>query len=635
LTVSGLTALNGGTTTTTLLASGAVAISDVGLAALDVAGGAVIGGTLQVSGAGGTTTTTLTASGLADLNGNLDVAGTTVLGSTLTVSGAAALNGGATATTLNIAGAALGTNELAVNGEALITGATTLNGGATVNNAILDVNAGADIANGLTVSSGVTQLNGGTTTTTLTASGAAQLNGGTTTTTLVANNQTTLAATNITGITNINTSGNTATNIGNATGAGSATNVNGTLTVAGASTVAAITASGLADLNGNLDVAGTTVLGNTLTVNSTSDLNGSVDIDATVAGGYTLDVENTSATGNALIVRGGNTTLNSANGAALQINNSNGAGYGLKSIGSALVIGYVEGATNAAQDTPLYQIGTGLDHPGNATVTTGLVIGGDADTRNRMIYNSTSGAFVVGPERSSQAATTNDFFTVNPSSMNVTLDATGTSSGSDVLNIVHASSDNNSSAIEVTNAAAASGSSSPLVRFNRTTGNNGAALEVSLNASTGLGAGTETYALEVTSSQPNNGAIFALANDAAAVAGFFDHAIPSATALQVETGTLLIQNESNGGGARLAGGIELAATPAALDGNSLVFRYTGAANSLTLAVMSTAAPIAGTIMFVHCENNQDNVDGATDIQANGIATFVYSNGAWRLGTGNQ
>jgi hypothetical protein len=306
----------------------------------------------------------------------------------------------------------------------------------------------------------------------------------------------------------------------------------------------------------------------------------------------------------------------------LQINNSNGAGYGVKSIGHALVIGYVEGATNAAQDTPLYQIGTGLDHPGNASVTTGLVIGGDSDTRNRMIYNSANGAFVVGPERSSLAGSTNDFFTVSPGAMNVTLDATGTVSSADVLNVVHSSSDANSSAIEVTNAAAASGTTAPLVRFNRTTAGNGPTLEVSLNATTG----GSTYALEVTSSGANQGAISASAQDAAAVAGIFEHAVPASTALSVNAGTLLING--TGAGARLAGSIKTAVNPTDLDGTALVYRYTAA--GCLLSGMTSAPAVEGTIMFVHFEQAQDlDASGLDEVEANSIVTFVYSNAAWR------
>jgi hypothetical protein len=464
---------------------------------------------------------------------------------------------------------------------------------------------------------------------TLTVTGVSNLNGGTSTSTLDASGQSTLAATDITGATNIlgttniNGSGNAVTNIGNSTGAGSATNVLGTLSVTGASTVSSITASGLADLNGNLDVAGTTVLGNNLTVNGTSDLNGSVDIDANIVNGPALSITNTASSGTSytLEVLGQNSEEIAGDGATVKITNSTN-GYALKSSGQVLVLGYVEGATTASPDAPLYQIGDGLDHGGLPNLMTqGFIIGGDVDTRQRMYFNSASGDFVVGPVTQADAANSNDLFTVSPTTMNVTIDGTGNGSSADLLSIVHASADGNSSALEITNSVSpggGAGSAAPLVRFNRTNEGNGSALEVALDAASAPG----TYALEVSSLDANSGAIYAIADDAGAVAGRFEHDDPSAVALNVVSGTLYINDENNGGGARLAGGVQVVPQSSDINGNSLIYHYTG--NNLDVSQFGPA-PVDGTIIYVICELAQVGIndENNTNIDAQEVASFVY------------
>ena len=199
------------------------------------------------------------------------------------------------------------------------------------------------------------------------------------------------------------------------------------------------------------------------------------------------------------------------------------------------------------------------------------------------------------------------------------------------------------------NSPAASGTSVPLAVISRDA-NDGAALQVLFGGDDGAGSGVGTaYALEVRSDGDNGGAILAEAKELTAVAGDFGHDDSDGTALRVSTGSLLIQSQgtSPNGGARFAGDIFLTSQNTDITGNSMIYHYTGAANTL-----APGTPVRdGIIIYVICDNaqnpsgnaavstttytdsNSDTViisNNHNDIKAGNVGIFVSSGGAWVL-----
>jgi hypothetical protein len=87
---------------------------------------------------------------------------------------------------------------------------------------------------------------------------------------------------------------------------------------------------------------------------------------------------------------------------------------------------------------------------------------------------------------------------------------------------------------------------------------------------------------------------------------------------------LYINDENNGGGARLAGGVQGVSQSSDINGNSLIYHYTGLGSTLDVSQFGPA-PVVGTIIYVICELAQVNIndEGTTNIDAQEVASFVY------------
>jgi hypothetical protein len=492
------------------------------------------------------------------------------VGLDLTVTGTSSFDGNVTLT----AGSDLAVGgDATVGGTAIVTGATTLNGGATVNGGILDANAGADVT----------------------------------------------GTTNISGTTTINSvNENTGTTIGNPL---SGTTVGGTLNVVGTTTLGTTNVNGVATFDNNIvQTDGTTSL-----------------TPAAGVAGSILTVENLGSGQAGVFENNNNSTEANATIKAINGGTTATGGYAIYGEGHAQITGRVEGVDAPLGDV-IYQIGTGITHTGakigGFAISEGLVFGAETATltRTRMVYDggANKGQLVVGP---ATATIPTDFFTVDPNGDNVTINSSGAASGSNAFDIIHSTSNTGSSGLSVVNTAGASGTSVPLAVISRDA-HSGAALQVVFSGDDGAGAGVGTaYALEARSDGDNGGAILAGAAQITAVAGDFGHDDADGTALRISTGTLLIQSQGTSpvGAARFAGDIFQTNQNTDITGNSMIYHYTGAANTL-----APGTPVRnGIIIYVICDNAQ-NPSGAgsvlneADIKAGNVGIFVSRNGAWQL-----
>jgi hypothetical protein len=172
LNVTGAAALDGGATTTTLNATGAVDLDNT----LNVDGSTTLVGTLDVD--GNTTVDALNAAEAVDFDSTLNVDGATTLGSTLGVTGATTLSD-----TLGVTGAATLSSTLDVTGDTAITGALDVDGNTTVDtlnaaeavdfDSTLNVDGATDIAGTLTVDDNIVTTGTGT----ITSAGGIFING--------------------------------------------------------------------------------------------------------------------------------------------------------------------------------------------------------------------------------------------------------------------------------------------------------------------------------------------------------------------------------------------------------------------------------------------------------------------------
>jgi hypothetical protein len=427
----------------------------------------------------------------------------------------------------------------------------------------------------------------------------------------------------------------------------SATTIGGTLNVVGVSTLATTNVTGVATFSNNISqTAGTTTLN-----------------PATGTSGAVLNVVNQNASVGQAAAFTSNNNSTAENATITAINNGTTAtgGYAIYGEGHAKITGRVEGINS--NDDIIYQIGNDITHSGaqigGFPVTEGFIFGAETSTltRTRMVYNGTAGEgqLVVGPSTSSS---NEDFFTVAPNMDNFTVNSTGSTSGMNAVDIIHSSSATGSSGLNVANTPGASGTEVPLAIIDRTA-DNGAALQVLFSGDDGAGASVGTaYALEVRSDGDNGGAILAGAAEITAVAGDFGHDDPDGTALRVSTGTLLIQSQGTSplGGARFAGDIFETAQNTDITGNSMIYYYRGASNTL-----APGTPVRdGIIIYVICEFEQNpsgnaavstttytdntivdsNGDTSTasitvsnnhnDIKAGNVGIFVSKNGLWHL-----
>jgi len=118
----------------------------------------------------------------------------------------------------------------------------------------------------------------------------------------------------------------------------------------------------------------------------------------------------------------------------------------------------------------------------------------------------------------------------------------------------------------------------------------------------------------------SGGALYAVVNHVNATAAEFKNTTTGGVAVRVSEGSLLLES-----GSRLKGDIVTVNANNLIDGNALVYNYTGAGN--TLAAGTFSAGTAGTIIYVVCDNAQTGYTA----NANEVAVFVYS-GGWRLVT---
>lgn len=175
----------GGTISGNLVVNGSTTLKKLTASELDLNGNADVSGTLKVAGAttltgalaanGGTTTTTLKATGtstLADVNAtNISASGTLKVTGATTLTGALAANGGVTtkaltATSLDLNGNGDVSGTWKVTGATTLTGLLTANGGVTTKKVTateLDLNGNGDVSGNLNVG-GLLQVTGHLTT---------------------------------------------------------------------------------------------------------------------------------------------------------------------------------------------------------------------------------------------------------------------------------------------------------------------------------------------------------------------------------------------------------------------------------------------------------------------------------------
>ena len=656
--VAGLTTLSGGATVT-----GTTAINATGIATTTIGNPT---GMVDIYGADVFVTADLGVTGDVDVTGDIEATGDLTLsggtssvaafagffdevwtvsdvnvGGDLSVAGASVLSGGIATADITGDNVTVETVTISGNGAAAdldVTGDSDFDGNVAISGTLgagATTLASATITGAATVGTtlgvtGATTVGG-----TLGVTGATTLDGGVDVT----------GTSNISGTTTINADNeNTTTEIGNSL---SATTIGGTLNVVGVSTLATTNVTGVATFSNNISqTAGTTTLN-----------------PATGTSGAVLNVVNQNASVGQAAAFTSNNNSTAENATITAINNGTTAtgGYAIYGEGHAKITGRVEGINS--NDDIIYQIGNDITHSGaqigGFPVTEGFIFGAETSTltRTRMVYNGTAGEgqLVVGPSTSSS---NEDFFTVAPNMDNFTVNSTGSTSGMNAVDIIHSSSATGSSGLNVANTPGASGTEVPLAIIDRTA-DNGAALQVLFSGDDGAGASVGTaYALEVRSDGDNGGAILAGAAEITAVAGDFGHDDPDGTALRVSTGTLLIQSQGTSplGGARFAGDIFETAQNTDITGNSMIYYYRGASNTL-----APGTPVRdGIIIYVICEFEQnpsgdaavstttytDNtiVDSAghtssasitvsnnhNDIKAGNVGIFVSKNGLWHL-----
>jgi hypothetical protein len=124
----------------------------------------------------------------------------------------------------------------------------------------------------------------------------------------------------------------------------------------------------------------------------------------------------------------------------------------------------------------------------------------------------------------------------------------------------------------------------------------------------------------IANTSTSGGALYAVVNHANATAAEFKNTTTSGVAVRVSEGSLYLES-----GSRLKGEIVTVNANNLIDGNALVYNYTGAADTMNSATFS--AGTAGTVIYVVCDNEQ-SLNGHTT-NNNEVAIFVYSGGAWR------
>ena len=324
---AGMALLNGGVS----VESGKLAVTDGGAGVtmngtLAVDGAATVGGTLGVTGA--STLAALTASGMAQLNGGISVesgklavtdggAGVTMNG-TLVVDGDVSVGGGygATGITLSSAGVLQMNGALTVDGAASVGGDLTVTGNFVVNGSTVTMNSSTITVDDINIVLGATASP-----TDSTANGGGMILSGSTDKSILYHSSSASWRSSehfqplTTSVSDLGSSSRKWRDLvisGTGSLAGPVT-VGGTLDVTGASTLAALTASGMALLNGGVSVESgklaVTDGGAGVTMNGTLAVDGAATVGGTlgVTGASTLasvGVTNNATVGGTLGVTG-------------------------------------------------------------------------------------------------------------------------------------------------------------------------------------------------------------------------------------------------------------------------------------------------------------------------------------------
>ena len=374
-----------------------------------------------------------------------------------------------------------------------------------------------------------------------------------------------------------------------------------------------VVSAGGANVTGNITTSGNVV------ALANADIRGIV---TNTGGNLTLSDANIDVTG--ITTFTGRSIMNGGNDAiAIAASNTGGASFPTITAGNAgagRALNLTDGGMNIAQDGMVVEGNTNINTDPVSATRGNTSIGNTAN--NLTLTGSTititgspniSSNLTVGANLSAGNSTVgtlqagNAIFTGTAeiaSTLNMTEDP--------ILNIGNAGTDflntgglNLAGTLTVTNAASAQGIdvTNGISTFT-TTATTGVALSAIANLST------------------SGGALYAVVNHANATAAEFKNTTTSGVAVRVSEGTLYLES-----GSRLKGEIVTTNVNNGINGNALVYNYTGGANLLDPAAFGAGTD--GTIIYIVCDNIQAGGVGFTT-NANEVAVFVYSGGAWRL-----
>ena len=362
----------------------------------------------------------------------------------------------------------------------------------------------------------------------------------------------------------------------------------------GANVTGNITTSGNVVASSNADIRGiiTNTTGNLTLTDANIDINGiSTFTGASVMTAandvVALTVANTGGAAYPTITAG-----NAGTGRALRLSDGgmNIVQDGMSVVGTTEVnIAAGNGNTSIGNTTGVLTLtGTTININGSPNISSNLTVGANLNAGNTTVGTLQAGnATLTGTASiASTLDMTNDPIE-NIGHVNTDFLSTGGLNLAGSLTVTGASAQN----IDVTNG----------ISTFTTTATTGVALSAIANLST------------------SGGALYAVVNHVNATAAEFKNTTTSGVAVRVSEGSLYLES-----GSRLKGEIIAVNTNNLIDGNALVYNYTGAANTLAAATFS--AGTAGTIIYVVC----DNVQALYTFAAYEVAVFVYSGGAWRL-----
>jgi hypothetical protein len=315
---------------------------------------------------------------------------------------------------------------------------------------------------------------------------------------------------------------------------------------------------------------------------------------------------------------------NNATAYALQLSSPNattayfentGGNYALKAAGNVQTTQFIEALDGV---NSVFQAGNNLNHTTSGAID-GIVVGNASVPENSMIFNANTGEFVLGPSGTKFVSAMPRSNGDNEPNFRISSAGTGVNAAptANLVDIISNSADLASIGLYVQGLTA---STVPIAKIERTTTGNASAMEVNLTAAN---ADASTYALETfANSATAGGALYAEVNNSGATAAEFKNSVTAGNAVKITEGSLYLE-----AGARLKGQVVDAANNGAINGDNLVFRYTGGANTLNKTNFTAATD--GTIIYVYSADAQATYDGTNSLNAGEAAVFIYYNGAWR------